>query len=118
MPARSPGSRRIGRSDPGRFRGLGGRAPDLEEGRPLPLGADGIARGRGIARGGEPGGYARAAMARLVLVHGAFGGAWVWAPVLDALRAAGHTPEPIDLPGAGEDQTPVAEVTLDAYGVR
>jgi pimeloyl-ACP methyl ester carboxylesterase len=57
-------------------------------------------------------------MARLVLVHGAFGGAWVWESVLDALRAAGHAPEAIDLPGGGEDRTPVAEVTLHAYGER
>jgi pimeloyl-ACP methyl ester carboxylesterase len=57
-------------------------------------------------------------MARLLLVHGAFGGAWVWEPVLDALRGAGHSPETIDLPGAGEDQTPLEAVTLAAYGER
>jgi pimeloyl-ACP methyl ester carboxylesterase len=56
-------------------------------------------------------------MARLVLIHGAFGGAWVWEPVLDALRAAGHTPEPVDLPGAGDDPTPLEQVTLDLYGL-
>ena len=54
-------------------------------------------------------------MARIVLVHGAFGGAWVWEPALPALRAAGHDVETLDLPGAGDDQTPLAEVTLDAY---
>ena len=57
-------------------------------------------------------------MARLVLVHGAFGGAWCWEPVLPGLRAAGHTVETLDLPGSGSDQTPVAEVTLDAYAQR
>ena len=54
----------------------------------------------------------------MVLVHGAFGGAWVWEPVLPGLRAAGHEPEAIDLPGSGQDRTPVAEVTLDAYADR
>ena len=57
-------------------------------------------------------------MARIVLVHGAFAGAWCWEPVLPGLRAAGHTVETFDLPGSGEDRTPVAEVTLDAYATR
>ncbi len=54
-------------------------------------------------------------MARFVLVHGAFGGAWCWEPVDGPLEAAGHTVEAIDLPGGGADETPVADVTLDAY---
>jgi pimeloyl-ACP methyl ester carboxylesterase len=58
------------------------------------------------------------AMTRLVLVHGAFGGSWCWEPVLPGLRAAGHDAEAIDLPGAGADLTPLAEVTLDAYAER
>jgi pimeloyl-ACP methyl ester carboxylesterase len=57
-------------------------------------------------------------MTRLVLVHGAFGGAWVWEPALAGLRKAGHRPEPIDLPGSGEDSTPPDQVTLDAYAER
>jgi pimeloyl-ACP methyl ester carboxylesterase len=57
-------------------------------------------------------------MARIVLVHGAFGGAWCWEPVMPGLRAAGHDAEALDLPGAGEDRTPVAQVTLDAYAGR
>jgi pimeloyl-ACP methyl ester carboxylesterase len=57
-------------------------------------------------------------MARIVLVHGAFAGAWCWEPVLGGLRAAGHTVEAFDLPGAGEDRTPAADVTLDAYAAR
>ena len=57
-------------------------------------------------------------MARIVLVHGAFSGAWCWEPVLPGLRAAGHTAEAFDLPGSGDDTTPVAEVTLDAYADR
>jgi pimeloyl-ACP methyl ester carboxylesterase len=57
-------------------------------------------------------------MARIVLVHGAFAGAWCWEPVLPGLRAAGHTVQTLDLPGSGEDRTPVPEVTLDAYAAR
>ena len=57
-------------------------------------------------------------MARIVLVHGAFGGAWSWEPVIPGLEEAGHTVQAIDLPGSGEDQTPVADVTLDAYAGR
>jgi pimeloyl-ACP methyl ester carboxylesterase len=54
-------------------------------------------------------------MARFVLVHGAFGGAWCWEPMVGPLEAAGHSVEAIDLPGAGDDLTPPGEVTLDAY---
>jgi len=57
-------------------------------------------------------------MARFVLVHGAFGGAWCWEPVVAALEHDGHEVIAIDLPGSGEDQTPVGDVTLDAYGER
>jgi pimeloyl-ACP methyl ester carboxylesterase len=57
-------------------------------------------------------------MARIVLVHGAFSGAWCWEPVLPCLRAAGHTAQTVELPGSGEDRTPVAEVTLEAYAAR
>jgi pimeloyl-ACP methyl ester carboxylesterase len=53
-------------------------------------------------------------MARFVLVHGAYGGAWGWEPVIGGLEAGGHTAEAFDLPGAGDDRTPVAGVTLDA----
>jgi pimeloyl-ACP methyl ester carboxylesterase len=57
-------------------------------------------------------------VARIVLVHGAFAGAWCWEPALPGLRAAGHDVETLDLPGSGEDRTPLAEVTLDAYASR
>jgi pimeloyl-ACP methyl ester carboxylesterase len=57
-------------------------------------------------------------MARFVLVHGAFGGAWCWDPVVGLLEEAGHTVERFDLPGSGEDQTPVADVSLSAYAER
>jgi pimeloyl-ACP methyl ester carboxylesterase len=57
-------------------------------------------------------------MARLVLVHGAFGGAWSWEPLIGPLEAAGHTVETLDLPGGGDDATPLEEVTLDACAER
>ena len=54
-------------------------------------------------------------MARLVLIHGAFVGAWKWERLATVLEAAGHSVEAPDLPGSGADQTPVEAVTLDAY---
>jgi pimeloyl-ACP methyl ester carboxylesterase len=57
-------------------------------------------------------------MARFVLVHGAFHGAWCWEPLIAELSAAGHTAHALDLPGSGDDPTPVAQVTLDAYSER
>jgi pimeloyl-ACP methyl ester carboxylesterase len=57
-------------------------------------------------------------MARFVLVHGAFGGAWCWEPVIERLEAAGHAAEAVDLPGCGDDRTPVADVTLESCVAR
>ena len=57
-------------------------------------------------------------MARFVLVHGAFSGAWIWGPLMDRLRSAGHSVEAFDLPGLGDDHTPASEVTLDACAAR
>ncbi|MBV9365173.1 MAG: alpha/beta fold hydrolase [Solirubrobacterales bacterium] len=57
-------------------------------------------------------------MARMLLVHGAFGRASCWDRVASGLRSAGHEVEAIDLPGQGEDPTPVAEVTLERYAQR
>lgn len=51
-------------------------------------------------------------------MHGAYGGAWEWEGVIGGLRDAGHTAEAFDLPGAGEDRTPVEGVTLDACADR
>jgi pimeloyl-ACP methyl ester carboxylesterase len=56
-----------------------------------------------------------AGMARFVLIHGAFCGAWCWEPVVGPLEAAGHVVEAFDLPGSGDDVTPAEGVTLDAY---
>lgn len=57
-------------------------------------------------------------MARFVLVHGAFGGAWCWQQIVGPLVTAGHTVEALDLPGSGDDPTPVAEVTLASCAER
>ncbi len=57
-------------------------------------------------------------MARFVLVHGAFSGAWIWGPLLDRLKATGHSVEVFDLPGSGDDHTPASEVTLDGCATR
>jgi pimeloyl-ACP methyl ester carboxylesterase len=57
-------------------------------------------------------------MARFVLVHGAFCGAWIWGPVIERLRTKDHSVEAFDLPGLGEDHTPVSEITLDACAGR
>ncbi len=57
-------------------------------------------------------------MARFVLVHGAFGGAWCWEPVIVPLEAAGHTVDTLDLPGCGADHTPVDGVTLASCAKR
>ena len=52
------------------------------------------------------------------MIHGAFAGAWIWEPLTPLLEAAGHTVEAPDLPGHGDDRTPPAEVSLDAYAER
>lgn len=57
-------------------------------------------------------------MARFVLVHGAFCGAWIWEPLIERLKASGHDAVAFDLPGLGHDPTPVSQVTLDSYANR
>lgn len=54
-------------------------------------------------------------MARFVIVHGAFEGGWCWEPIVERLRAAGHDAVAPDLPGSGDDTTPVEQVNLRAY---
>lgn len=54
-------------------------------------------------------------MADFLLIHGAGHGAWCWRDVIPALTARGHTARAIDLPGHGDDPTPVEDVTLDRY---
>jgi len=47
----------------------------------------------------------------VVLVHGAWAGPWVWDTVLGPLRAAGHVPHALSLPGVGS--WGAGDVTLD-----
>lgn len=54
-------------------------------------------------------------MATFVLVHGAWHGGWSWRDLLPPLTARGHTAHTLDLPGLGDDPTPLAEVTLASY---
>jgi pimeloyl-ACP methyl ester carboxylesterase len=51
-------------------------------------------------------------------VHGAFAGAWIWQPLINRLKAAGHSAEAFDLPGMGDDHTPVTDITLDSCAAR
>ena len=54
-------------------------------------------------------------MSTLVLVHGAWHGAWCWDKVIPLLEQGGHEVVSFDLPGHGEDSTPPAEVTSETY---
>jgi pimeloyl-ACP methyl ester carboxylesterase len=54
-------------------------------------------------------------MAKFVLVHGSWQGAWVWGEIVPGLRASGHQAVAIDLPGHGADLTPVESITLQDY---
>lgn len=55
-------------------------------------------------------------MSTYVLVHGAWHGAWCWKYVTPLLENEGHKVVAPDLPGHGEDKTPIADITLEAYG--
>lgn len=54
-------------------------------------------------------------MGTYVLIHGACSGGWCWEKVVPLLKQAGHTVETPDLPGHGQDKTPLSEVTLATY---
>jgi len=57
-------------------------------------------------------------MIPFVLIHGAWHGAWCWEKLTPILEAAGHRVLAPDLPGHGDDRTPLAAVTLDLYANR
>ena len=57
-------------------------------------------------------------MSRFVLVHGGFVGGWCWEKVVPLLEGDGHQVEAPDLPGLGEDRTPIPEVSLQGYADR
>ncbi len=52
------------------------------------------------------------------MIHGAWHGAWCWNKVAALLEKEGHTVVTPDLPGHGEDKTPVSDVTLQSYADR
>ena len=57
-------------------------------------------------------------MGTFVLVHGGFVGGWCWEKVVPLLEGAGHRAEAPDLPGSGEDPTPIPQVSLRGYAER
>ncbi|MBS0289127.1 MAG: alpha/beta fold hydrolase [Proteobacteria bacterium] len=54
-------------------------------------------------------------MSTYMLVHGAWHGAWCWEQVVPLLQAGGHTVITPDLPGHGQDKTPIKQITLQSY---
>ena len=54
-------------------------------------------------------------MAIFVLVHGSWHGAWCWARLSPKLRTREHRVIAPDLPGMGDDRTPLAKVTLQGW---
>ena len=55
-------------------------------------------------------------MSTFVLVHGAWHAGWSWEKVVPLLEGRGHEVVVVDLPGHGDNDAPVSEVTLAAYG--
>jgi pimeloyl-ACP methyl ester carboxylesterase len=55
---------------------------------------------------------------RVLLVHGAWHGAWCWQRLAGPLRALGYAPEAIDLPGHGRSTQPLTDLHGDADAVR
>jgi len=50
-----------------------------------------------------------------VLVHGAWCGGWCWEKIRPLLEAEGHTVIVPDMPGHGEDKSPIVEQNLETY---
>jgi pimeloyl-ACP methyl ester carboxylesterase len=57
-------------------------------------------------------------MATFLLIHGAWHGGWCWRKVAPLLEASGHRALAPDLPGHGDDETPLTAVTLENYSNR
>lgn len=57
-------------------------------------------------------------MSTYVLIHGAWHGGWCWDKVVPLLEKEGHKVEAPDLPGHGNDKTPIPEISLQAYADR
>tara|TARA_R110002126_G_scaffold1402_4_gene7959 strand:+ start:1746 stop:2483 length:738 start_codon:yes stop_codon:yes gene_type:complete len=54
-------------------------------------------------------------MSQLLLIHGAWGGAWEFSETVAGLRKLGHQANAIDLPGHGQFESPIAAISMDAY---
>lgn len=59
-----------------------------------------------------------APIGRVLLVHGAWHGAWCWERVIEALGRLGLRSEAIDLPGHGDSVEPLGDLHRDADAVR
>jgi pimeloyl-ACP methyl ester carboxylesterase len=55
---------------------------------------------------------------RVLLIHGAWHGAWCWERVLAPLRVLGYEPEALDLPGHARSTEPLTDLHGDADAVR
>ncbi|UOQ70382.1 alpha/beta fold hydrolase [Hymenobacter cellulosilyticus] len=53
--------------------------------------------------------------ATMVLVHGAWQGAYTWAPVVSKLEQQGYTVVNVELLAHGKDQTAAAGLTMNRY---
>ncbi|MFT6502232.1 MAG: pimeloyl-ACP methyl ester carboxylesterase [Crocinitomicaceae bacterium] len=54
----------------------------------------------------------------ILLIHGAWEGAWSWEQTTEHLEQNGHNIISIDLPGHGDDKTPISEITMALYANR
>jgi len=53
-----------------------------------------------------------------LFVHGAWHGAWCWKKVVPLIEQAGHEAVTLDLPGHGDDPTPVGHAPLQLFADR
>lgn len=54
-------------------------------------------------------------MKSILFIHGAWGGAWEFNEFIEGLAERGHQARAIDLPGHGQSEAPIPEVTMEAY---
>ncbi len=54
-------------------------------------------------------------MATFILIHGAWHGSWCWERIVPLLEQQGHRVLAPDLPGMGNDPTPLTTITLDYW---
>jgi len=54
-------------------------------------------------------------MGVFVVVHGSWHGGWCWEKIVPLLQKNGHIVLAPDLPGHGEDKTPIPKISLRSY---